>query len=87
MILKERVKNAPKPTSKELLLPTPSSLLETSAPAPPPQKSNKKTIAIVLGVIGGAIVIGGAVAVGLLVKTTTEPATPDSTGGPHRATE
>jgi hypothetical protein len=90
VILKDRLKNVPPPApprpSKEILLPTPSSLIETSAPAPPP-KSNRKTIGIVLGVIGGAVVIGAGVAVGLLVKTTTEPATPDSTGGPHRATE
>jgi Tetratricopeptide repeat len=53
---------------------------------PPPKKSNRRTVGIALGVIGGALVIGAGIAIGLLVKPTTQAATPDSTGGPHRAT-
>jgi tetratricopeptide (TPR) repeat protein len=87
--LEERLKNAPPPQPPKpkerpqvTLLAPPPSLTET-----PPPKSNKRTVGIVLGVIGGAVVIGAAVAIGLLVKTTTEPAWPDSIGGPHAGTE
>jgi len=85
--LEERIKNAPPPPKPKppeqpvTLLVPPSSLTET-----PPPKSNKRTVGIVLGVIGGAVVIGAAVAIGLLVKTTVDPAWPDNTGGPHPAT-
>ncbi len=90
-VLKERLATAPppppiapvapvEPPRRELL---PPAIVET--PAPPP-RSNRRTVAIVLGVLGGAIIIGAGVAIGLLVKTTTQAATPDSTGGPHPGT-
>jgi hypothetical protein len=85
--LEERLKKEPpkpKPSQERVtLFAPPPSLNET----PPPPKSNKKTVAIVLGVIGGAVVIGAAVAIGLLVKTTVESPWPDSTGGPRAGTQ
>jgi hypothetical protein len=70
-----------KPVEHETIM-VPTELAET----PPPPKSNRRTVGIVLGVIGGALVISAGIAIGLLVKPTTQAATPDSTGGPHRAT-
>jgi tetratricopeptide (TPR) repeat protein len=91
--LKERLKSEPptrprqpppqRPQRETLLVPS----VFSTPTAPPPPKSNKKTVAIVLGVIGGALVISAGIAVGLLVKTTTEAATPDSTNGPHPGTQ
>jgi iron complex outermembrane receptor protein len=86
--LEERVKQTrPPPRVAPVAPEAPVMLaLPPSLDAPPP--TNKKhTVAIVLGVLGGAAIIGGAIAVGLLVKTTTEPAWPDNTGGPHPATQ
>jgi tetratricopeptide (TPR) repeat protein len=89
--LEERIKQtrpppavAPVAPEAPVILALPPSL---ETPAPPPPKSKKHTVAIVLGVLGGAAIIGGAIAVGLLVKTTTDPAWPDNTGGPHPATQ
>jgi hypothetical protein len=36
--------------------------------------------------IAGAVVFGGAVALGLLLKPTSQSATPDSLGGPYPGT-
>jgi iron complex outermembrane receptor protein len=84
--LEERLKKEPpkpKPPQERVTLFAPPPSLNES----PPPKSNKKTVAIVLGVIGGAVVVGAAVAIGLLVKTTVESPWPDSTGGPRAGTQ
>lgn len=91
-VLKQRLLEQPKPqppTEKPPETPPPdhvTMLVPVELNAPPPKKSNRRTVGIVLGVIGGAVVIGAGIAVGLLVKPSTQAATPDSTGGPHRAT-
>jgi hypothetical protein len=54
---------------------------------PPAPKSNRRTVAIVVSVIAGAVVIGGAVALGLLLKPSTQAATADSLGGPYPGTK
>lgn len=85
--LEERVKSTPPPPPREPERVVVLSLPPSLEPPPPPPRSNKRTVAIVVGVLGGAVIIGGAIAIGLLVKTTTEPAWPDNTGGPHPATQ
>jgi tetratricopeptide (TPR) repeat protein len=85
--LKERLRlqppKPPPPREREVVMLLPPSLES----APPPPKKDKRTVAIVLGVLGGAVVVGGAIAIGLLVKTNHEAPWPDSTGGPHPATQ
>ena len=88
--LKERLKAEPpkpKPSTPPPVIERTTLILPPELENPPPKKSNKKTVAIVLGVIGGALVVSAGIAVGLLVKTTTEAATPDSTNGPHPGTQ
>jgi tetratricopeptide (TPR) repeat protein len=70
------------PPSAEVVKPAPLlAPVESSAPAAAVErKSNKKTLAIVLGVVGGALLVGGAVALAVVLQPTSTSYTPSTLG-------